>query len=90
MPRRRSRSPSKAGPDRIEQPEGKLNWATSGDEGDERRQRRRTEAKQTDLHGQKREREEAERMPHTAMVETVGARRNRAAKPSATHSRQRE
>jgi hypothetical protein len=46
--------------------------------------------KQTDLHGQKREREEAERMPHTATVETVGARRDRAAKPSATHSRQRE
>jgi hypothetical protein len=50
--------------------------AMSGDEGDKRRRRRRTEAKQTDLHGQKREREEAERMPHTAMVETAGARRN--------------
>jgi hypothetical protein len=45
---------------------------------------------QIDLHGQKREREEAERMPHTTMVETAGARRNQAAKPSATHSRQIE
>jgi hypothetical protein len=33
-PRRRSRSPSKAGLDRIEQPEGKLDW------GDEQRQKR--------------------------------------------------
>jgi hypothetical protein len=48
------------------------------------------EAKQTDLHGQKRERKEADGIPHTATAETAGARRNRAAKPSATHSRQRE
>jgi hypothetical protein len=46
--------------------------------------------KQIDLHGQKREHEEAERMPHTAMAEIAGARRDRAAKPSVTHSRQRE
>jgi hypothetical protein len=45
---------------------------------------------QIDLHSQKREHEEAERMPHTAMVETAGARQNRAAMPSATHSRQIE
>jgi hypothetical protein len=45
---------------------------------------------QIDLHGQKREREEAKRMPHTGMVETAEARRNQAAKPSVTHSRQIE
>jgi hypothetical protein len=45
---------------------------------------------QIDLHGQKRERKKAERMPHMATSETTGARRNRAAKPSVTHSRKRE
>jgi anti-sigma factor RsiW len=44
----------------------------------------------TDLYGQKRERGEVERMPHTGTAEAAGAHRNRAAKPSATHSRQRE
>jgi hypothetical protein len=48
------------------------------------------EAKQPDPHGQQRGREKAERLPHTAMVETAGARHNRAATSSATHSRQGE
>jgi hypothetical protein len=72
----------RARPDRAARGQARL--------GDERRRRRRTKAKQTDLHGQKRECKEVERMPHTATAETAGARRNRAAKPSATHSRQRE
>jgi hypothetical protein len=42
---KKSRSPSKAEPERIEQHEGGLNW------GDERRRWRRTEAKPTDHHG---------------------------------------
>jgi hypothetical protein len=69
-------------PERIEQQGGELNW------GDERRLWRRTEARPPDLHGQKRGREEAERMPHTAMVETAGARRNRAMRSTVTHIRQ--
>jgi hypothetical protein len=39
-------------------------------------------------HGQKGERKEADRLPHTAAAETAGARRNRAATPTATRSRQ--
>jgi hypothetical protein len=46
--------------------------------------------KQTDPHGQKREHEEAEHLPHTATAETVGARHNRAATSAATHDRQRD
>jgi hypothetical protein len=61
----------------IEQLEGELIW------GDERRRCRRTEVRSPDLHGQKREREEAEQMPHMAVAETAGARRNRAARSSA-------
>jgi hypothetical protein len=57
--------------------------------GVEQRRRRQTEAKQTDPRGQKRESEEAERLPHTATAETAGARQNRAAMSSATHSCQR-
>jgi hypothetical protein len=47
------------------------------------------EVRSPDLHGQKREREEVERMTHTAAAETVGARRNRAARSSAIQNRQR-
>jgi hypothetical protein len=50
---------------------------------------RRTEVRSPDLHGQKREREEVEQMPHTAAAETAGARRNRAARSSAIRNRQR-
>jgi hypothetical protein len=81
---KKSRSPSKVEQEQIEQHGGELNW------GDERRRWRRTEVKPMDHHDQMREHEEAERMPHTAMAETTGARRNRAAKPSVTHSRQSE
>jgi hypothetical protein len=38
---KKSRSPSKAKPGRIEQHEGELNWATSGGDGDERWQSQR-------------------------------------------------
>jgi hypothetical protein len=57
--------------------------------GVERRQSRQMEAKQTDPRGQKRKREEAEPLPHTAMAETAGAHQNRAAMLSATRSHQR-
>jgi hypothetical protein len=43
----------------------------------------------TRFHGQKREREEAERMPHTTATETAGAHRNRAARSSVIQNRQR-
>jgi hypothetical protein len=62
-PRRRSRSPSMA-------EAGQAAWGLA-QRGVERRRRRQTEAKQTDPHGQKRERKEAERLPHTAMAETT-------------------
>jgi hypothetical protein len=47
------------------------------------------EAKQTDPHSQKREREEAKRLPHMATAETAGACRNRETSSLGTHSRQR-
>jgi hypothetical protein len=56
---------------------------------------RRTEAMSTNggkiarFHSQKREREEAKRMPHTTAAETAGARRNRAARSSAIRNHQR-
>jgi hypothetical protein len=65
----------------IEQLEGELIW------DDERRRCRRTEVRSLDLHGQKRDQEEAEQMPHTAAAETAGARRDRAARSSAIRNR---
>jgi hypothetical protein len=75
-PRRRSNSPSKARASRAARGQARL--------GGERRQRRWTEAGKTNPHGQKREREEAKRLPHTVTAETAEARWNRATTSSAT------
>jgi hypothetical protein len=56
--------------------------------GGERSRGRQTEARKTIPHGQKEERKEAVHLPHTAVAETAGARRNRAATPTAMRSRQ--
>jgi hypothetical protein len=69
--------PQQAKLKQIKQLEGELIW------GDERRRNRRTEVRSLDLDGQKREREEVERMPHAAVAETARAHRNRAARSSA-------
>jgi hypothetical protein len=57
--------------------------------GDARRRWRRAAAKSTNPRGQMEALDEAEQMPHMAMAEPAGARRNRAARSSAIRNRQR-
>jgi hypothetical protein len=64
-------------------------WGRARLDGGEQSRGRQTEARDTNPHGQKRGREEAVRLPHTAAVETAGVHQNRAATSTAMHGRQR-
>jgi hypothetical protein len=75
-----SRSPIEIEPEQIK-PRGRDRL------GDARRRWRRTAVKPTNHHGQMEELDEAEQMPHMAMAELAGARRNRATKSPAIRNR---